>query len=64
MIVALLEHSTHEKAAAALGISTVTLWRSMQKPEFAEAYRKARREAFSQSVARLQYASNAAVGTL
>jgi hypothetical protein len=36
----------------------------MQKPEFAEAYRKARREAFSQSVARLQYASNAAVGTL
>jgi hypothetical protein len=64
MIVALLEHSTHEKAAAALGVSTVTLWRSMQKPEFAEAYRKARREAFSQSIARLQYASNAAVGTL
>ena len=64
MIVALLEHSTQEKAASALGISTVTLWRSMQKPEFAEAYRKARREAFSQSVARLQYASNAAVGTL
>jgi len=44
MIVALLEHPTHEKAAAALGISPVTLWRSMQKPEFAEAYRKARRE--------------------
>jgi hypothetical protein len=64
MIVALLEHPTHEKAAAALGISTVTLWRAMQKPEFAEAFRKARREAFSQSVARLQHASNAAVGTL
>lgn len=64
MIVAILEHPTQEKAAAALGISTVTLWRSMQKPEFAEAYRKARREAFSQSVARLQHASNAAVGTL
>ena len=63
-IVALLEHPTQEKAAAALGISTVTLWRSMQKPEFAKAYRKARREAFSQSVARLQQASNAAVGTL
>ena len=28
MIVALLEHSTQEKAAAALGISTVTLWRA------------------------------------
>jgi hypothetical protein len=64
MIVALLDHPTQEKAAAALGISTVTLWRSMQKPEFAEAYRKARREAFSQSIARLQQASNAAVGTL
>jgi hypothetical protein len=64
MIVAILEHPTQEKAAAALGISTVTLWLSMQKPEFAEAYRKARREAFSQSIARLQQASNAAVGTL
>ena len=64
MIVALLEHPTNEKAATALGISTVTLWRAMQKPEFAEAFRKARREAFSQSVARLQHASNAAVGTL
>ena len=64
MIVALLEHPTQEKAAAALGIATVTLWRAMQKPEFAEAYRRARRDAFSQSVARLQHASNAAVGTL
>ena len=64
MILALLEHPTNEKAATALGISTVTLWRAMQKPEFAEAFRKARREAFSQSVARLQHASNAAVGTL
>ena len=45
-------------------MSDVTLWRSLQKPEFAEAYRKARRDAFSQSVARLQHASNAAVGTL
>jgi hypothetical protein len=64
MILALLEHPTHDKAAAALGISTVTLWRATKKPEFAEAYRKARRDAFSQSVARLQHASNAAVGTL
>src|SRR5216684_7221743 len=63
-ILALLEHPTLEKAAAAVGVSDVTLWRSLQKPEFAEAYRKARRDAFSQSVARLQHASNAAVGTL
>jgi len=64
MIVALAEHPTQEKAAAALGVSTVTLWRAMQKPEFVEAYRKARREAFSQCIARLQYASNAAASTL
>ena len=63
-IVALLEHPTLEKAATSLGVSEVTLWRSLKKPEFAEAYRQARREAFSQSVARLQHASNAAVGTL
>jgi hypothetical protein len=64
MILALLEHPTHDKAATALGVSPVTLWRWLQKPEFQEAYRRARREAFSQSVARLQHASNAAVGTL
>jgi hypothetical protein len=63
-IVALLEHPTLEKAAGALSVSDVTLWRWMQKVEFQEAYRKARREAFSQSVARLQHASQAAVGTL
>jgi len=63
-IVALLEHPTLDKAAAALGVSDVTLWRTLKKPEFAEAFRKARREAFSQSIARLQHASNAAVGTL
>ncbi|MEP6961421.1 MAG: hypothetical protein ABI995_05050 [Acidobacteriota bacterium] len=64
IIVALLENPTLEKAAAAAGISSVTLWRSMQEPEFQEAYRQARRNAFSQSIARLQHASNAAVGTL
>ena len=63
-IVALLEHPILQKAAAAVGISDVTLWRCMKQPEFAEAYRKARKEAFSQSVGRLQHASNAAVGTL
>ena len=57
-IVALLEHPTLQKAAAAVGISDVTLWRCMKQPEFAEAYRKARKEAFSQSVGRLQHASS------
>ena len=63
-IVALLEHPTLDKAASVLGVSDVTLWRCLKKPEFAEAFRKARREAFSHSIARLQHASNAAVGTL
>jgi len=64
IILALLEHPTFEKAAAAVGISDVTLWRWTKKAEFQEAYRKARREAFQQSLARLQHASSATVGTL
>jgi hypothetical protein len=64
IIVALLEHPTLEKAAAAIGISDVTVWRWMKRPEFQEAYRNARRKSFSQSIARLQNASNAAVATL
>jgi len=36
----------------------------MKEPEFDTAYRQARREAFSQSIARLQQASGAAVSTL
>jgi hypothetical protein len=64
IIVALLEHSSLEKAAAALGVTDVTIWRWLQKPDFQEAYRQARREAFSRSVARLQQAAGAAVSTL
>lgn len=36
----------------------------MKEPEFDTAYRRARRDAFSQSIARLQQASSAAVSTL
>jgi hypothetical protein len=36
----------------------------MKIPEFDQAYREARRDAFRQSVARLQQASGAAVTTL
>jgi hypothetical protein len=63
IIVAVLENFTHEKAAAALGISTVTLWRQMQNPEFAAALREARRQAVSLAIARLQNAAGAAVTT-
>src|SRR5712671_6944764 len=53
-----------EKAAASIGISTVTAWRISKTREFKEEYRNARWEAFSQSLARLQQASGAAVSPL
>src|SRR5438552_10047804 len=63
-IVALLEHSTQEKAAAAAGISPVTLWRLHGKPEFRKALLQARRDAFSHAISRLQHGSSAAAATL
>jgi hypothetical protein len=63
-IAALLTQRNVEEAAKSVGISTKTLLRWMKDPEFDTAYRKARRLAFGQSVARLQQASGAAVSTL
>jgi len=63
-IAALLTQRNVEEAARVTGISTQTLLRWLQIPEFDVAYRKARRDAFSQSIARLQQASSAAVATL
>jgi hypothetical protein len=63
-IAALLTQRNVEEAAKVAGIGTNTLWRWMRLPELQAAYRKARRDAFSQSVARLQQASTAAVSTL
>ena len=64
LIAALLQHPSVEKAAASIGISPVTAWRISKTIEFKKEYRRVRREAFSQSVARLQHASGAAVSTL
>jgi molybdenum-dependent DNA-binding transcriptional regulator ModE len=58
LILALLEHGSHEKAAAALGWSASTVWRWLQKPEFKEQYREARVDAYSRGMARLQNAVN------
>jgi hypothetical protein len=63
-IAALLTQRTVEDAARAVGLGVRTLLRWLQQPEFKAAYRQARREAFSQSIARLQQASGAAVSTL
>jgi hypothetical protein len=63
-IIALLTQRNVEEAAHAAGIGTATLFRWLQVPEFDAAYRKARRDAYSQSRARLQQACGAAVSTL
>jgi hypothetical protein len=63
-IVALLTQRNVEEAARAVDISTKTLLRWLKVPEFQVAYRTARRDVFSQSVARLQQASGAAVSTI
>src|SRR6185437_12715882 len=63
-ITALLTSRSIEEAAKNAGIGIQTLIRWMKLPEFDEAYRKARRLAFSQSISRLQQASTAAVSTL
>ena len=63
-IAALLSQRNIDEAARTAGIGARTLLRWMKDPEFDAAYRKARRLAFGQSVARLQQASGAAVSTL
>src|SRR5580704_6914854 len=63
-IAALLTQRNVEEAARAAGIGTRTLIRWLKIPEFQTAYREARRTAVSQSNARLQQASSAAVSTL
>jgi len=63
-IAALLTQRNLEEAAKSVGIATNTLLSWMKDAEFDGAYRKARRDAFSQSIARLQQAAGAAVSTL
>jgi transposase-like protein len=63
-IVALLTHRNIDEVARAVGIAPNTLRRWMKQPEFDAAYLEAKREAYSQSIARLQGALSAAVSTL
>jgi hypothetical protein len=64
LILALLQQPGLERAASSIGISTVTAWRITKTVEFQDEYRRARRAAFSQAIARMQQASGAAVSTL
>jgi hypothetical protein len=63
-VAALLTQRNHEEAAKAVGIGTATLLRWQKQPEFQQAFRIARRAAHTQSIARLQRATSAAVSTL
>ena len=63
-IAALLTQRNVEDAARAIEVAPKTLLRWMKEPEFDSAYRGARRDAFKQSIARLQQATTAAVTTL
>ena len=63
-VAALLVQRNHEEAARAADVSVATLLRWQKLPEFQAAYRQARRDAYHQSIGRLQHASSAAVSTL
>jgi uncharacterized protein with ATP-grasp and redox domains len=63
-IAALLTQRNIEEAARAAGVGTRTLIRWLKLPDFAKEYRKARREAVHQSVARMQQATGAAASVV
>jgi|ERR1017187_5800656 transposase-like protein len=63
-IAALLTQRNIDEAAKTVGIAPNTLLKWMKLPEFDAAYRKARRLAFGQAVARLQQGTSAAATTL
>jgi transposase-like protein len=63
-IAALLTQRSIDEAAKAIGVSSNTLYRWMEVPEFQAAYRKARFTAVQQAIARLQQATGAAAITL
>jgi hypothetical protein len=63
-IAALLSHRNVDEAAQAVDVGATTLWRWLKLSQFQAEYRKARRDAFSQSIARLQQGTAAAATTL
>ena len=63
-ITALLTQRNVEEAARTAGIGVQTLYRWMKEPEFDAAYRKAKRAAYGQAIARLQQGSSAAAMTM
>src|SRR5271154_5083857 len=63
-VAAVLSQRTLEEAARTAGVGVATLMRWQRLPEFQEALCRARREALSQTIGRLQQGSSAAATTL
>ena len=63
-ILALLTARSVEEAARTANFPPRTLYRWMKEPEFDTAYRRAKRSAFGQTLARLQQASGPAATTM
>ena len=63
-VLALLSSKNVEEAARAAGVTPRTLYRGMSESDFDAAYRAARRQAYGQSISRLQQGSTAAATTL
>ena len=59
ILTACLEQPTWERAAAAAGVSTVTLWRYRQKPEFDKAMHELGKRGLEEGYARLQRVATA-----
>src|SRR3712207_8134059 len=63
-VACLLATATITDAAQRAGVGETTLYRWLKEPDFAAAYRDARREAVGQAIARLQHLSSAAAFVL
>lgn len=63
-IMALLTEPTITQAAERSGVGETTLYRWMKEEEFDQAFRDARKKAFSQTISRLQQTTTNAVQTL
>src|SRR5690242_3733445 len=63
-VIALLRDRSIKKAATAVGVHPVTLWRWLKLPHFREQLRQAQAQLYSQALARLQQASASAADVL
>ncbi len=63
-VIALIEYRSLKKAAAAVGVHPVTLWRWLKMPHFREQLRDARNQIYSRELGGLQRLAPQAVVTI